>query len=364
MVARIVDVLLHNVDVTVTLTGPGDLDTVFTCSDINPTWYSIARAMSIKDPSLFFVSHNNVQETPEGLRFDVLLPTVDCVNVRARFSAVPRTPRFCCRVCRTTYTALLNARSCARSHATQVTAGATGPEPAVHGRRALMAIYWDGLALPDRRRVAAYALDDVRTVHGDLLGIHNVILKAVCGTMDGTGLVAALERVTEGTMLLPGFGTGAATNPNPHSVWDCEAVVAWWTAARLASEAMAHALLAEEAPHKEAPPKGTGKRATKGTKKPSKKRAKRPGAVEPAATAVEPAATAVEPAATAVEPAATAVEPVAAVEPCVEPAAACMTPALLPWSAVYVFEPVLPGEFDPTAAMLFFERRMQEVVMG
>ena len=299
LVTRLYDTLLRHTDSTVQFTGDGGHTVSMSCSDIDRTWITVSRTLAARDPALFICSHTNVVSKPDRISFDVVLPTVGCVNVRARFIAMERSPRFCCRVCRTQYDALLNARSCARSHSTAVTMGACSPEPPVPGRRDLMVAHWERLSIADRRRVAAYALDDITTLDDTILDIHRTVLDAVCGIVDGETLVAALDKGTEGTMLLPGFGTGHATNANPHNVRDCEAIVAWWTAARLASDAMATAVLLESAPlaHKK----------KKKKKKPKNKK-------------------------------------------CV------------PWSSTYSFPEPKAGEFDVMAAIRFLERRVREVV--
>lgn len=324
LVARLVNTFLQPYDVTVTLTGNSGSDVELHCSDIDRTWNFIARRMACTDPSLFLYSPSNYASGPDWVRVDVILPAVGSVNVRARFRAMEKTRRFCCRTCHTFYASLLNARTCVRAHNVTGNTQATAPEAEVPGRRALMAAYWDGLPALDRKRIVKYALDDISTVQGDLLDIHGTILKAMCGTVDGEGLVAALERATEGTMLLPGFSTGAITQPDPNARWEWEAVVAWWAAARLASEAMAHSLLIDETPPEKAPKK----------KKKKNKNKKKKGT--PIELTGELAGSTV---------------------------VAAVAEACLPWSEIYVFPEPGPDEFDPAATLRFLERRIQELCM-
>lgn len=323
LVARTVRTFIWDCDVDVTLTNSDGRDVGFHGSEIDRGWSAFARTMATVDPTMFSYSPTGLRLTDDDdwLHFDVLLPTVGTVNVRAHFTIVKRTPRFCCRACGATYKSLLNARSCGAAHTAVGADGRpAGPEREVDGRRARMVSHWDGLGIADRRRVAAFALEDISTICGDLLGIHHAILKAICGALDGKGLVAALEEATEGTMLLPGFGSGTAENLVPRSRGECEAVVAWWTAARLSSEAMAHVLLLlgdEE--------------NTTGTKPEKKKKKKKKTARKKTM-----------------------------LDRLLPPPCADME---LPWSVLYTWpEPVRPGEFDPAAAVRFLERRAQEVI--
>jgi hypothetical protein len=323
LISRVLDTILRHVDTTVQLTGDGGTTVSLTCADIDRTWHVVSRTLAARDPALFLYSHHNVEASGDWVRFDMILPVIGCVNVRARFIAVERAPRFCCRVCRTAYGSLLNARSCRRAHSTEITGGASAPEPPVPGRRARMVAHWNGLSRDARRDVAAYALDDLKTVVKGtaILDIHRAVLDAVCGVSDGEVLVAALEHATEGTMLLPGFGTGDAVNPNPNNLKDCEAIVAWWTAARLASDAMATAVLSEVDVNVEPPAK-----KTKMQKKPKKttKKAKKyvPEICVPEEIHVPERK----------------------------------------WSEMYSFPDPAPGEFDPMAAIRFLERRAVEVL--
>jgi hypothetical protein len=269
---------------------------------IDPIWRAAAAALMRLQPDMM-----DRPTTPTKDGFTIEMPPVEGTPITIRVSGteghhrLQATVHYRCTTCRTEYATSINAQACAKAcqlHPDREDA------TAMAARRALMVQYWDGLTTSEKQYVAIDALRDMETVEGNLLSLHQTILGAVGGAVDGEVLMEALERVTEGTCLIRGAGTGTIAFPERDTAEEWEALLGWWLASRLAAEAHANALLVAEET-------AAARRLVQKNKKKAKKKKKK----------------------------------------CV------------PWSVMYTWPAPTPGEFDPAAAILFLERRMREVLV-
>lgn len=280
---------------------------------VAPIWRAAAAALMRMQPAMM-----DRPATPTDDGFNIDMPPVYGMPIAIRVcgggpAMLPTSVCYRCTYCRSEYKTSINAQACAKS--CSLNAGSLEPvreEDGTRGaaaRRALMVQYWDGLTTQERQYVAVDALRDMETVEGNLLSLHQTILGAVGGAVDGDVLVAALERVTEGTCFARRAGTGTIKFPEKDSSEEWEALLGWWLASRLSAEAMANALLVDE---ETAAARLLVEKNKKKNKKNKKKKNKK-------------------------------------------------TPSV-PWSVMYTWPEPTPGEFDPAAAILFLERRMRDVL--